>query len=275
MRKEWLTTKMSNVQGGFSLVEVLLAVSVFALIVTALAGAMIYGQQSTAISGERARAAFLAEEGLEAVRNIRDDDYAILTSGAKGLAISSNQWVFSGASDTTGIFTRSITISPVGGAASNKKNVTVNVTWQQNQQRTGSVSLVARLTNWQATNMASILSVNTSGAALAPGNNTNVIGVTIENIGDIPITLDTMTTVWSGAPGGTKLDQISIGGSVVWTGSDVSNKTQDITDVVLAPGGGPVTIDFFDFSKNMTGTSLTLTFTMIDGTETTTPSFNP
>ncbi len=260
---------------GFSLVEVLLAISLFGLLVTGLVGGLIFGQQSSALAGARARAIMLAEEGLEVVRNIRDDQYTILTPGAKGLAISANQWIFSGASDTTDIFTRTTTISPVGGAASNKKNVTVAVTWQQNPQRTGSVTLVSRLTNWQATNMASILSVVTSGATIDPGNNTRVVGITIENIGNIPITLDSITTVWSGAPGGTKLEQISIGGSGVWTGSDVSNKVQDITNVTLAVGSGPVAIDFFDFSNNMTGTTLTLTFTMSDGSATTTPSFNP
>ena len=279
-RKGWSATNpafakaMAGKQAGFSLVEVILSSAVFVLLVTALVGAYLYGQEATALAGNRARANMLAEEGLEAVRNIRDNDFASLTPGSKGLAISANQWVFSGASDATDIFTRSTTISPVGGASSNRKNITASVTWQQNPQRIGTVSLVSRLTNWQATNMASILSVNISGAALDPGDNTKVIGVTIQNIGDISITVDAMTTVWSGAPGKTKIEAIRIGGITVWSGSDVSNKTQDITNVVLAPGSGPVAINFLDFSKNMTGTTLTLTFTMSDGTASTTPAFN-
>lgn len=260
---------------GFSIVEILLAISFFGLTITGLIGGLVYGQQSIALAGNRARAVFLAEEGLEAVRNIRDDDYTILTPGGKGLAVSSNQWVFSGGLDTTDIFTRTTTISPVGGANSSKKNITVAVTWQQNPQRTGSVTLVSCLTNWQATNMASILSVDTSAAEIDPGNNTRVIGVTLENIGDVPITIASMVTVWSGAPGGTKLDQININGSAVWTGSANSNQTQDITDLVLNPGSGPVAINFLDFSKNMTGTTIQLTFTMNDNSSTTTPSFDP
>lgn len=259
---------------GFSLVEVLLAVSVFGLIVTALVGGLIYGQQSTALAGNRARATMLAEEGLEAVRNIRDENYANLTHGAKGLAISSDQWVFSGASDITDIFTRSIVIAPVG-ADDNKKKVTVSVTWPQNPQRTGTVSLVSRLTNWQATNMASIFSVDTSGAVVDEADNTKIIGITIQNIGEIPIVVDSIKTEWSGAPGGTKIEAIRIRGVTVWSGSNVSGKTQDITDVALAVGASPTAIDFFDFSKNMTGTTLTLTFTMSDGTTSTTPPFNP
>lgn len=133
--------------GGFSLVEVLLAVSVFSLIVTGLAGSVIYGQQSTALAGQRVRANFLAEEGLEATRNTRDENYTNLSNGTYGLVISSNQWVFSGSQDTTDIFTRQITITDAG---TNRKQVTSTVTWQQNPQRTGSVSLVTYLTNWKA-----------------------------------------------------------------------------------------------------------------------------
>ena len=134
-------------KSGFSLVEVLLSVSVFGLIVTALVGGLIYGQQSTALSGARARAAILADEGLEAVRNIRDENYANLTDGTFGLAISGNQWNFSGASDTTDVFTRTIAIYAVDA---NRKMVTSAVTWQQNPQRSGLAQTVTYLTNWRS-----------------------------------------------------------------------------------------------------------------------------
>lgn len=132
---------------GFSLVEVLLAVSIFGLIVTALVGGLIYGQQSTAMAGMRSRAAILADEGLEAVRNIRDAGFSNLTDGTYGLSTAGNQWGFSGTSDTTDIFSRVVTISAV---STNRKLVTSTVNWQQNQQRAGSVVLTTYLTNWQA-----------------------------------------------------------------------------------------------------------------------------
>ncbi|MBN1778638.1 MAG: hypothetical protein JW816_00220 [Candidatus Buchananbacteria bacterium] len=137
----------SNRQSGFAIVEVLLASSIFALLVVALVGAYLYGEQATALAGNRTRAVFLAEEGLEAARNISDADFANLVDGNYGLAIVSNHWSFSGSQDTVGIFTRQIVISTVD---TNRKNITANVTWQQNPQRTGSVSLVTYLTNWQA-----------------------------------------------------------------------------------------------------------------------------
>mgnify|MGYP001582734235 CR=1 FL=1 len=132
---------------GFSLVEVLLAVSVFALIVTGLVGGLIYGQQSTALSGARVRAEMLADEGLEAVRNIRDANFSNLTDGTFGLTTTGNQWNLSGSSDTTDIFTRAITISAVDA---NRKQVTSTVTWQQNPQRTGQIQVVTYLTNWRS-----------------------------------------------------------------------------------------------------------------------------
>lgn len=112
----------------------------------------MYGQESTALSGQRTRAVFLAEEGLEATRNIRDSEFSNLTNGTKGLAISGNQWVFSGSSDTTDSFyTRQITISTAG---TNRKQVACTVTWQQNPQRTGSITLTTYLNNLKATTPA-------------------------------------------------------------------------------------------------------------------------
>lgn len=143
MPKEWLAIKKKS---GFSLVEVLLSGAVFALLVTALVGAYLYGKESTALAGNRARAVFLAEEGLEAVRNIRDANFTNLSNGTYGLAISGGQWSFSGSSDTSGMFTRTVTVSSGG---TNRKDVTVDVAWQQNASRSGQVSLVSRFADWQ------------------------------------------------------------------------------------------------------------------------------
>ncbi len=131
---------------GFSLVEALLASAVFALLAMAVVGSYLYGQESTALSGNRAKAVYLAEEGLEAVRNIRDADFANLSDGTFGLSSSADHWSFSGSSDANDIFTRNVTISTVD---QNRKIVNSTVTWQQNGQRNGRVSLVTYLTYWQ------------------------------------------------------------------------------------------------------------------------------
>jgi len=140
MKKEQLITKK-----GFSLVEVIIAVSVFSIIVTGLMGAFVYAYKSSVISGKKSRAVFWAEEGLEAVRSIRDRSFNNLVDGTHGLAISGNQWIFSGTEDVTDIFTRSVDI---GAIDSDTRKITSNISWEE-QERTYEVSLVSYLTNWK------------------------------------------------------------------------------------------------------------------------------
>lgn len=150
---------------GFSLLEVLLAVSVFAILVTGLVGGLIFGQEATATAGLRSRAIMLAEEGLEAARNIHDGGFNDLAIGTHGLAISANTWIFSGTSDVKDVFTRQIDIANVD---TKRKTITSTVTWQQTPSRTGSIILTTRLTNWLQTvsnwaNPAQETSMNFSG----------------------------------------------------------------------------------------------------------------
>jgi len=133
-------------QTGFNLVEAILSIATFALLLTFLGLAFLYGPAGAVIDGNRVQATLLAEEGLEVVRNIRDAGWSNVLSGTYGLVTSSNQWVLSGASDSRDIFTRQIVISDIDA---NRKSVTANVSWQQNGQRRGFVSLATHLTNWQ------------------------------------------------------------------------------------------------------------------------------
>ncbi|MEI8103723.1 MAG: hypothetical protein WCG84_02335 [Candidatus Moraniibacteriota bacterium] len=132
---------------GFSTVEALLAVAVFSLLITAFSGAYLYGEESTMLAGNRARAVLLAEEGLEAVRNIRDAGFANLSDGTFGLATTGNQWSLSGASDVNDIFTRTVTVATVN---TKRKQVTSAVAWQENAQRSDSLTLTTYLSNWIA-----------------------------------------------------------------------------------------------------------------------------
>ncbi len=152
--------------GGFSVVEALLAAAIFSLFVTTFFGAYFYGQESSRLAGNRARAAQLAEEGLEATRNIRDAGYSNLTDGTHGLSTAGNQWSFSGSSDASGIFTRAVTISTVD---SHRKTAVSTVTWQQNPQRAGSVSLTTRLSEWLRSSSTSWSGVTETGNANLSG----------------------------------------------------------------------------------------------------------
>lgn len=124
--------------------EVLLAVTVFGMFVTALVGVIVFGRTSTASAGYNERATFLAQEALEAVRNIRDENLSNISDGTYGLVQSGGVWTLSGSSDVTDVYTRSITISSVDAY---RKNITANVTWPY-QSSTGNVSLRQLLTGW-------------------------------------------------------------------------------------------------------------------------------
>lgn len=84
----------------------------------------------------------LAEEGLEAARNIRDENYVNLTDGTYGLSISNNKWAFTGTQDTTGAYTRRLTISTIDDST---KQVVCTVIWPGGKQ----VSLSTYLTDWR------------------------------------------------------------------------------------------------------------------------------
>lgn len=141
IKKEWLNTRR-----GFLLVEVILSTSLFVLFATAFVGAYLYGQEATVLAGERTRAGMLAQEGIDAVKSMRDVNFSALTDGTYGLVFSNGAWGFQGTQDIQGIFTRRVTVASID---SERKNVSVAVTWQQNPQRTGNISLASRITNWQ------------------------------------------------------------------------------------------------------------------------------
>ncbi len=130
---------------GFSLIEVILATAIFSLLISSFVGAYLYGQEATAVSGNRIRANLYAKEGMEAVRNIRDDDFNNLSDGAYGLRIENGKWSFVPEKDESDIFTRTIEISSLD---EERKEVQVNVSWMQNAQRDGLVSLRGHFTNW-------------------------------------------------------------------------------------------------------------------------------
>jgi len=130
---------------GFLVIEVLLASSLLIIAITAFMGALIYSQESTSVAGGISRASFLAQEGIEAVRNIRDESFGNLTDGSYGLLVSSHQWLLSGSSDTTDGYTRQINI---GSIDANRKLITSTITWKETSQRAGNVAITTELTNW-------------------------------------------------------------------------------------------------------------------------------
>ncbi|MFH1839217.1 MAG: hypothetical protein ABH820_02940, partial [Patescibacteria group bacterium] len=79
-------------------------------------------------------------------RSIRDFAFVGLTAGNHGVAISGNRWVFSGASDTSEDFTRTVSVRSIDAY---KKYVTSTVSWEFRPGQTKSVVLSTLIANWR------------------------------------------------------------------------------------------------------------------------------
>ena len=65
-----------------------------------MVGVLMYSNKASQFAGSKQRAVFLAEEGIEAVRNIRDEAFINLNDSTYGRGITGNTWSLSGANDT-------------------------------------------------------------------------------------------------------------------------------------------------------------------------------
>ncbi len=145
---------------GFSLVEILIAMTLFSLFsVSVFYLSLDTLQRDTRIELE-SQALRYAEEGLEATRNMRDRNFFLLTNGDHGLRFSNDAWSFIEApEDIDGFFDRTVTIYDVyrdvnediitdGGTFDPEtKLVTSQVTWTSGIVPK-SVILRTYLTNW-------------------------------------------------------------------------------------------------------------------------------
>ncbi len=291
--------KFSN--RAFSQVEVLLAVALYGIIVTGVIGVLAIGQRNASVSGERGRAVALAEEGLEIVANLRNASFSNLTNGTHGLALSGNQWILSGSSDVSGIFTRQITIATVDA---NRKQITSTVTWQQDPQRTGSVSLVSYVSNWKRVSatpsptptstpgggtMGNNLGIDTSLAKIG-GPNTDppysrLRRLLLSNEGSSPITINKIKLTWVDLSPNVIQRVTSVrmqgGGGTIWEatgvgspdGPQLSGTELDVSNYTLNQNTSRRIRFWFD--QNMVGTKFTIVFTMTDGSTRTLTNFIP
>lgn len=146
---------------GFSFIEIIMAIAIFTIVagssVTSLLGNFRIQTKTT----DNSRAAAIANEGIEAVRSMRNNSWSSLVDGSHGLTDVGGTWQFSGTSDLVdGKYTRVINISPAnrdgsgnliataGTTDSNAKLVTSTVTWTPTQGGPQSFELTTYVMNW-------------------------------------------------------------------------------------------------------------------------------
>ncbi|MBI4239900.1 hypothetical protein HY620_02850 [Candidatus Uhrbacteria bacterium] len=252
---------------GFSLIEIILACALFLVLAATFVGAFLYGQESMQLAGTRNRAAFLAEESLEATRILRDEQMSNLVDGTYGLTMSGNQWGLVAAPDVTNGFTRQIDISSIDA---NTKRIRSTVTWQQNLQRQGSLTLDTVLTDWHALSQtqAEGTVIDVSQASLS-GDNKELRNITVRNTMNMPLTMTTMTVSWQNSR---KIENIRIGTTTIWSkngpgtpsGTQNSGTLLNIQDYTLESQEDEE-IDNIKFSGSMAGQTITIEFGFSDG----------
>jgi prepilin-type N-terminal cleavage/methylation domain-containing protein len=146
---------------GFSIIEVLLAITIFAIFSMGIFYLSLDTIQRDIKVSLNTEAILYAQEGLEAVRNIRDKNYLLLTNGDKGLFLNEGSWEFVIApEDIDGFYSRTITIDDVyrdenGNIDeeglyfdSDTKKITSEISWLQKGVIPKSISLTSYLSNW-------------------------------------------------------------------------------------------------------------------------------
>ena len=149
-------------RSGQSLIEVIVAMGIFVLFVSAFAhlnlGAYDGGRQGR----EQTIAAHYAMEGLEATRSIAQAEFTDLSDGTYGLDDTSGVFAFSGSTNVLGKYTRTVEVASVQRNASDQivpsggtvdadtKQITSTVTWNVQDGRSNTVQFVTLLTNWGA-----------------------------------------------------------------------------------------------------------------------------
>ncbi|TAK03370.1 prepilin-type N-terminal cleavage/methylation domain-containing protein [Patescibacteria group bacterium] len=137
----------SRSRRGQSAIEVLVALALLGIFATASAVLLSTAAFESRVAGMRARANALLQEGFEAARQVRDQDFDLLADGPHGLALSMGIWSFAGTEDVTdGRFHRAVTVADAGAGM---KDVTVSVSWTPVSGRPLSLSGVTRLTDWR------------------------------------------------------------------------------------------------------------------------------
>lgn len=152
MKKEKLKSKNGEV--GQSIIEAVVAVSIVAVITVALVSAITVSIRNATYGKNKSLATKYVNEGIEAVRSIRDDDWLSFYDNAgigtfidHGLDHSSGQWQFNDSSDTPAAnFTR---IASLKRISIDIIEVKVIVSWSSSTTTPFTTEATTRFSKWK------------------------------------------------------------------------------------------------------------------------------
>ena len=100
-------------KNGFSLVEIVLAIAIFMILAVVGITTILQSFSVNKLSSEQLFADLYAQEGIEAIRSIKNRGWSNLAVGTYGLSSSTGVWAFSGNEDSRDKYTRQIIVSGV------------------------------------------------------------------------------------------------------------------------------------------------------------------
>lgn len=151
--------KNSNHQSGQSLVEILVAMGILAILMPALLTAFVSTREGRVQMRQRVNATTLLQEAEEAARSVRENGWSgIATPGTYHPSTSGSSWSLANGTENIDIFTRSLTISNVmrnndgqivsSGGRNDPSTKKIDVTVGWSQPRPGSVTSSFFLTRY-------------------------------------------------------------------------------------------------------------------------------
>lgn len=176
---------------GQSIIEILVVMSLLVIVgvgASVLVSGVFIGRLRTT---EGAEALALAQEGIDAVRSIRDGAWNENTFTQSGVTISGGQWVFlgEGTDETIGQYTRTITFADICRDASDDitacpgtytdvhiRQATVTVSWDVVPGVTTSVESVTYLTNWKTSEWLEDVTADFSDGTFSNTETSGVLG---------------------------------------------------------------------------------------------------
>jgi hypothetical protein len=156
-------TKNKNIsrkEDGQTVVEVLVAVAIFAALSTSAVFLILGSFESVRYGGDAEVASAFAQEGIDAARSVINQGWGELpVGGPYGLSSATGYWQISGSGDAEGKFSRAVTvgqvyrdgsgnIAPAGTLDPRTKKIVAQVTWETVAGRSNLLNLISYFSLW-------------------------------------------------------------------------------------------------------------------------------
>lgn len=291
VRRSWaLRTHMGN-----SMIEVIIAMALLLMFTIAFLQMSISGSDGDFRARKISEANAFARQGLEAARSIAEQDFQQLTVGNHGIGIAGSVYAFSGSTNSTNGYTRTVTVDLVrrnaasdivqsgGDIDYDTRSVSSKVEWMEGA-RARSTLLTTYLTDWRKIPLAGLIVqkivINNGGSKVPADFAPYLVGTGTVTLGEVnALEAGTYTVYETTNPNYLQTfgDDCDISGNVTLEGGDAKTCTITNTEkratvivnkTVLNHGGTKVAADFAPYKVGTTTVVLGSGTTIDTGTYT-------